>query len=63
LKRSAQHPAQGQGAECAIAPSASRGSGVSGKRNGDGDVPHLFRCLWKTNRTRERPGGLSLERR
>jgi hypothetical protein len=39
------------------------GSGVSGKRNGDGDVPHLFRCLWKTNRKRERPGGLSLERR
>ena len=27
------------------------GCGVSGKRNGDGDVPHLFRCLGSINRS------------
>ena len=39
------------------------GSGVSGKRNGDGGVPHLFRCLWKTNRNVSVLEVSSLERR
>ena len=40
------------------------GSGVSGKRNEDGGVPHLTIYVFRlTSRKREHSGGLSLGRR
>jgi hypothetical protein len=62
LKRSAQRPTPKAGAECAIAPSTWR-SRCQRKEKRRRRRPAPVWCLWKTNRKRERPGGLSLERR